>query len=158
MKYIKSFNESRNDTIQEIRDFCGENLVYLKDEGFEYYTDLDIMADENEFFLYINGTRNVKFNDILPDFLTFIELLSEKVDINCIDVKFYINNDKFELTDKVKLYNYRIQKSIDELFDNKFNKDIYKIPSLISIELILKKKKVPFLNKVKSFFSNYTSK
>ena len=153
MKHIKSFNESRNDVIEEIKDFCNDNLVYLKDEGFEYYTDLDIMWDDNEFFLYIKSTRNIKFDDILPDFLTFIELLSEKVNINYIDVKFYINNDKYRVNNRVKLYGYENHKNIDELLNSDFDNINYKIPSKIIIQLTLEKKKVPFLNRIKSFFS-----
>jgi hypothetical protein len=35
MKYIKSFNESKNISLDSIRDLCESRLVYLLDEGFK---------------------------------------------------------------------------------------------------------------------------
>lgn len=35
MKYIKNFNESRNISLDSIRDLCESRLVYLLDEGFK---------------------------------------------------------------------------------------------------------------------------
>lgn len=158
MKHLIGFNESVGDFTKEIRDFCTKNLSYLQDEGFEYYTDIDLMGGEDdELFLHINGTKSIKFIDILPDFLPFVELLSEKVDINYIEAKFYINNDK--LVKKVKLQDFpRSRRSkevlnLDKLLNGDFTEPIYNIPSIILIKFELKKKKVPFLNRIKSFFS-----
>lgn len=159
MKHIKSFNESKKDEFAvELREFCKNNLAYLIDEGFEYYTDF---CGDDEFLLYINSSKNVKFNDILPDFIPFVELLSEKVNINGnISIGFYnISDDSMYGYDPDLHRNISgssrketVELTIDQILNDELNNPIFNIPYIITIKIDLEKKKVSTLNRIKSFF------
>ena len=149
MKYIKSFNESIGDFAKEVRQLCDDTLAYLKDEGFTYLTDLD---NDGEALLYINGSKEVKFVDILPDLQPFIELLSEISIIKDIDVSFYFKNKKF-LWYLQGSNHAKVILTIDKILNGEFDEPTYNTPAVIIFRFELEKKKVPFLNKIKSFFS-----
>ncbi len=151
MKYIKSFNESIGDFAKEVRQLCDDTLAYLKDEGFTYLTDLD---NDGEALLYINGSKEVKFVDILPDLQPFIELLSEISIIKDIDVSFYFKTlNGYELRDSARSRNAKVILTVDKILNSEFDEPIYNIPGIIIFRFELEKKKVPFLSKIKSFFS-----
>jgi hypothetical protein len=151
MKYIKSFNESIGDFAKEVRQLCDDTLAYLKDEGFTYLTDLD---NDGEALLYINGSKEVKFVDILPDLQPFIELLSENTIFNEIEIKFYFKTRYgYVLSSSTKSRNAKEILTVDKILNDEFDEPIYNTPGIISFRFELKKKKVPFLNKIKSFFS-----
>ena len=151
MKYIKSFNESIGDFAKEVRQLCDDTLAYLKDEGFTYLTDLD---NDGEALLYINGSKEVKFVDILPDLQPFIELLSEISIIKDIDVSFYFKTlNGYELRDSARSRNAKAILTVDKILNSEFDEPIYNTPGIISFRFELEKKKVPFLSKIKSFFS-----
>ena len=151
MKYLKSFNESITDFAKEVRKLCDDSLAYLKDEGFTYLTDLD---NDGETLLYINGSKEVKFVDILPDLQPFIELLSEISIIKDIDVSFYFKIlNGYELSDTTRSRNAKTILTIDKILNGEFNEPIYNTPVVIIFRFELEKKKVPFLSKIKSFFS-----
>lgn len=85
MKYLKRFNESK----KSIKDFCEEYLAYLIDEGFEcvYYDTLNGQERENK----IIDIKNVIYSgffwkDVKNEILPFLEVCSEKYDINCVKV------------------------------------------------------------------------
>lgn len=146
MKYIKSFNESIGNFIKEVDQLCYDSLVYLKDEGFIYHTD---PYNDYELLLYINGTKEVKFVDILPDLQPFIELLSENVMVKGIEANFYFKTHKYNfIGDRVKEVF-----TVDKLLNDEFDGPVYNTPTIISIRFELGRKKVPFSNKIKSFFS-----
>jgi hypothetical protein len=151
MKYIKSFNESIGDFAKEVRQVCDDSLAYLKDEGFTYITDLD---NDGEALLYINGSKEVKFVDILPDLQPFIELLSEISIIKDIDVSFYFKTlNGYELRDSARSRNAKSILTVNQILNDEFDKPIFNIPGIIIFRFELEKKKVPFLRKIKSFFS-----
>jgi hypothetical protein len=151
MKYIKSFNESIGDFAKEVRQVCDDSLAYLKDEGFTYITDLD---NDGEALLYINGSKEVKFVDILPDLQPFIELLSEISIIKDIDVSFYFKTlNGYELRDSARSRNAKSILTVNQILNDEFDKPIFNIPGIIIFRFELEKKKVPFLSKIKSFFS-----
>ena len=151
MKYIKSFNESIGDFAKEVRQLCDDTLAYLKDEGFTYLTDLD---NDGEALLYINGSKEVKFVDILADLQPFIELLSEISIIKDIDVSFYFKTlNGYELRDSARSRNAKVILTVDKILNSEFDEPIYNIPGIIIFRFELEKKKVPFLSKIKSFFS-----
>ena len=151
MKYIKSFNESIGDFSKEVRQVCDDSLAYLKDEGFTYITDLD---NDGEALLYINGSKEVKFVDILPDLQPFIELLSEISIIKDIDVSFYFKTlNGYELRDSARSRNAKSILTVNQILNDEFDKPIFNIPGIIIFRFELEKKKVPFLSKIKSFFS-----
>lgn len=163
MIHLKSFNEeNRFSDIDIVKDLCSKNLAYLLDEGFTYNTDLDITANENEFLLYINGTKDVTFNEILPDLIPFVELLLEIVDIKDLDANFYFKkfkNNPYEIDDNVNFLNYpnsrvyREKIKIDNLLNGEFKGNVYNIPGLLKFSFILTTKKKPFRKTIKSFFS-----
>lgn len=151
MKYIKSFNESIGDFAKEVRQLCDGSLAYLKDEGFTYLTDLD---NDGEALLYINGSKEVKFVDILPDLQPFIELLSEISIIKDIDVSFYFKTlNGYELRDSARSRNAKVILTVDKILNSEFDEPTYNTPAVIIFRFELEKKKVPFLSKIKSFFS-----
>ena len=151
MKYLKSFNESITDFAKEVRKLCDDSLAYLKDEGFTYLTDLD---NDGETLLYINGSKEVKFVDILPDLQPFIELLSEISIIKDIDVSFYFKTlNGYELSDTTRSRNAKTILTIDKILNGEFNEPIYNTSVVIIFRFELEKKKVPFLSKIKSFCS-----
>jgi len=154
MKHIKSFNESLSDFIGYVKKFCSENLSYLQDEGFTYHTDIDFVGGEDdECLLYINGSKEIKFIDILPDLQPFIELLSDNVLIEEIEVTYYLKSlNGYELPNRRSRKN-KEKITIEKILSGEFDEPVYNIPVIISFRLELKKKKVPFLNKIKSFFS-----
>ena len=129
MKYIKSFNESIGDFAKEVRQLCDDTLAYLKDEGFTYLTDLD---NDGEALLYINGSKEVKFVDILPDLQPFIELLSEISIIKDIDVSFYFKTlNGYELRDSARSRNAKVILTVDKILNIEFDEPIYNIPGII---------------------------
>ena len=159
MKHIKSFNESKRFSFaNELREFCKNNLAYIVDEGFEYYID---SVNDGEILLFINGSKYIKFNDILPDFIPFIELLSEKVDIiNDISISFYnIPDDTTygydsDLRRNISGSSKRevVNLTIDRILNDELVNPIFNIPSIISIRIELQKKKISTLSRIKSFF------
>ena len=151
MKYIKSFNESIGNFTKEVIQLCDDSLAYLKDEGFDMPY---IGKHDDEALLYINGSKEVKFVDILPDLQPFIELLSEISIIKDIDVSFYFKTlNGYELRDSYRSRNFKKILTVDEILNSEFDEPIYNIAGIISFRFELKKKKVPFLNNIKSFFS-----
>lgn len=53
MKYLKKFNESNSDKVEEIKKFCEDNLAYLIDAGFSLkYADYS--SDDNRDLLNID--------------------------------------------------------------------------------------------------------
>lgn len=152
MKHIKSFNESKGFSFtNELREFCKNNLAYIVDEGFEYYTD---SVNDGEILLFINGSKYIKFNDILPDFIPFIELLSEKVDINDITVRFHKQDFSQKPSDWLNsiFWELSLTMKVDEILSDELVNPIFNIPSIISIRIELQKKKISTLSRIKSFF------
>lgn len=161
MKHLKSFNESVTNFAKEVRQLCDDSLSYLKDEGFEYYTDFIGMtrANYDEILLFINGSKEIKFVDILPDLQPFIELLSQNTIIKRIEVNFYLKTlNGYELRDSTRSRNAREILTVDKILNGKFDGSsgdyfLYNIPSIISFSFQLEKKRAPLLNRIKSFFS-----
>ena len=85
MKYLRKFNESYSDDVQE---FCDNNIAYLKDEGYKIY--VNDMGSRIEVSFFMEEWWNTidysltKFNwdDVKEDFIPFIELFNEKYSIN----------------------------------------------------------------------------
>ena len=84
MKYLKRFNESK----KSIKDFCDEYLAYLIDEGFEcvYYDTINDQERDNKIIDIKNTNSGFFWKDVKNDILPFLEVCSEKYDINCIKV------------------------------------------------------------------------
>ena len=152
MKHIKSFNESKRFSFaNELREFCKNNLAYIVDEGFEYYTG---SVNDGEILLFISGSKYIKFNDILPDFIPFIELLSEKVDINDITVRFHKQDFSQKTSDWLNsiFWELSLTMKVDEILSDELVNPIFNIPSIISFRIELQKKKISTLSRIKSFF------
>lgn len=92
MKYLRRFNESK----ESIKDFCDEYLAYLIDEGFEcvYYDTLNGQERKNK-IIDIKRPNNVGFfwKDVKNDILPFLEVCSQRYDINCLKV-YTVNQNK----------------------------------------------------------------
>ncbi len=100
MKYLKSYNESIDNKILELQEFCESNLAYLIDDGFQVtvtngqYGNKDstiINIKKNVKMLsrvnsieqlnnnFINGL--FKWDDVKDDFIPFYDILSNKNNI-----------------------------------------------------------------------------
>jgi len=82
MKHLKSFNEKISH--DELKQFCGDYLIYLTDEGFDveirknydgkYYSiSIDKTIDE--------GLQIFEYNDIKDYFIPFLQLLNDNYKI-----------------------------------------------------------------------------
>ena len=96
MKYLKKYNESVDDKLLELQEFCNSYLAYLIDDGF------NIKCNKGNGFLLINIEKNIKmlsrinsvtelnnnfikglfkWDDIKDDFIPFYNILSNKYNI-----------------------------------------------------------------------------
>jgi hypothetical protein len=91
MKYLKSYNESIDNKLLELKEFCESNLAYLVDDGFEVVVSSKLSDfSKGTNLLYINIKKNsntnfinglFKWDDISDDFIPFYHILSSKCDI-----------------------------------------------------------------------------
>jgi hypothetical protein len=68
MKHLKPFNESKENFVEELKDFCETNLAYLLDEGGK----VEVHTFESDTLLQINITNSTWSNikDHMIPFLT----------------------------------------------------------------------------------------
>lgn len=97
MKHLRKFNEAREPWIDvdELRDFCETNLVYLLDEGFEinpnsrnsyippFYIKIYNVDERNESGppLYIRTYNTIEWDNIKDHFIPFISRLNTTYNI-----------------------------------------------------------------------------
>jgi hypothetical protein len=91
MKYLKSYNESIDNKLLELKEFSESNLAYLVDDGFEVVISSklsDFSKEENFLFINIKKYNNTNFinglfkwDDISDNFIPFYHILSSKYNI-----------------------------------------------------------------------------
>jgi len=164
MKYIKSFNESKNIFnigVRKLEEFCKNNLAYLIDVGFTY----DIIASEHtttkrtgstltwkpdpiEYLICIDKEQMFSWDSIKDDFIPFIEFLSETIEPN-----WFVENIKFKYLKPGHQREWPNKDfSFQEVIDDKVNFNVGG-DTIKGIKIYLtKKKKVSTMSKIKSFF------
>ena len=76
MRYIKPFNESKENLIEELKDFCETNLAYLLDEGGK----VEVHTFESDTLLLINIT-NSTWSNIKDHMIPFLIRLKNNYQI-----------------------------------------------------------------------------
>lgn len=96
MKYIKKFNESNIDALEELKDFCESNLAFLLDEEYIiYYTYYKSIYNYTENGTIINPiysvqivNRNINnalyWNDMKDYIIPFLERLSKNYTLHSL--------------------------------------------------------------------------
>lgn len=99
MRHLKRFNESINNSLEEVKKFCNSNLAFLIDAGFKVevfdYTNSPITIVLSKATDPREKNKLYKWNDVKYDFIPFIELLSTKSTF--CDVTFVTRTDKYEM-------------------------------------------------------------
>jgi hypothetical protein len=82
MKYLKKFLLTEKIDINELQNFCSDNLAYLIDEGFEFkikdgngYTYITISKNH---FEQLSNYYTFEWNEIKEDIIPFIIYLYDK--------------------------------------------------------------------------------
>jgi hypothetical protein len=133
MIYLKRFNEGINQgTIDHLRIFCEESLVYLIDSGFSVI----VIPKEEDGKIVIalgnNGKRKYggySWNDIKYDYIAFLEFLKSKYEVlDRVVVRTWINPKGLNIDnegcrvnfDHIQLRTYDQLLNDDDIL-NKFN-------------------------------------
>ena len=110
MKHIKSFNESKDNFEEELREFCETSLAYLIDEGFEvscrdesstnFVGKRQTQEDLIMITLYLPrshnapGLKQFDWNDVKDYYIPFLQLLSRRYELcNWND----LGNEKYDV-------------------------------------------------------------
>lgn len=127
MKYLKKYNESNNNKLLELQEFCNSYLAYLIDDGFKikynYNNVLFINIEKNNELNRINSIKELndnfikglfKWNDIKYDFIPFYENLLQKYNI----MEIYL------LCDTRIIINSKVDITINDILEDKINEKI----------------------------------
>lgn len=102
MKYLKKFNESVDDTLMELQDFCETSLAYLLDDDFEVNVTRIRPKRLNYFSISIGKSvkesrilqlQVFKWDDIKDQIIPFLTHLSKRHELKSLDgfppIEFY---------------------------------------------------------------------
>ena len=80
MKYLRRFNESKKTKIEDLQEFCAENLAYLIDNKFIITVGIGY-PDKFVKEIHIKKYDNSRFdwNDVKYDFIPFMEELLKSI-------------------------------------------------------------------------------
>jgi len=96
MKYLKKFNEdNEHEFRKELKEFCDNYLIYLKEMGFDIKVSWSNFSDyPDSQCIYISlpnehdNSSYFKYADIKDYFIPFINLLNDEFKISA-DIEFY---------------------------------------------------------------------
>jgi len=106
IKYTEFIKESTDNFLEELKQFCNDNIAYLLDEEFKINflrasdNQTIMMFSKGETDPYYGNLREYKpeyiieWNDIKDDFIPFIELLDERYKITKVRIQ---QNNKFKM-------------------------------------------------------------
>lgn len=92
MKYIRPFNESKENLVEDLQDFCDTSLAYLYDEGYnvslskrdqvKYPEKSHIIVslglpNEN----YVPNYRNFYWDDVKDYYIPFLQMLVRRYEL-----------------------------------------------------------------------------
>jgi len=108
MKHIKRFNESLENYLEQLKDFCESNLVYLLDEGFQlkYYTQ--VMHFPEIRTIKHDGDAGVNVKIMCPNYYK-----SNLPNTHWSEIKDYIIPFLQRLCNEYQLYTYYEEKKFD---------------------------------------------
>jgi hypothetical protein len=84
MKYIRPFNESKENLVEELQDLCDSYFAYLYDEGFEIRISTGLLEEICIKLCKPNNdgpTYNFSWDEIKDYFIPFLQRLLTKVDL-----------------------------------------------------------------------------
>ena len=128
MIYLKKFNESNSNKVEEIKKFCEENLAYLIDAGFSLkYLDysshdnrellnIDYQSIGLNVFLVRNST--FKWDEVVNDFVPFLQMLDDKYGL--IKLKPTSSRDKYSRKCSIMFHdNFTYRYTLDDLINDR---------------------------------------
>jgi hypothetical protein len=68
MIYLRRFNESLENYLDQLKDFCESNLVYLLDEGFQLKYDTQMIHFPEIRTIKQNGDAGVNVKIMCPNY------------------------------------------------------------------------------------------
>jgi hypothetical protein len=111
VRYLKTFERSYYFNPYEVKKFCQDNLMYLLDDGFIINTHSNL----TNIYIGIKKDIGFKWYDIKYDFITFLELLDDKYNIQFGDRQFG-DSDIIRFTDVDNITtNFNIKKLIEDV-------------------------------------------
>jgi len=87
MRYIKKFNESNIDTLDELKDFCESNLAFLLDEEYSTiynYTENGMNPIYSVQIVSRNINNALYWNDMKDYIIPFLERLSKNYTLHSL--------------------------------------------------------------------------
>lgn len=120
MKHIKRFNESLESYLEQLKDFCESNLVYLLDEGFKLKYDTDPMNFPELLVIKHRGDAGVNVRIMCPNYRK-----SNLPNTHWSDIKDYIIPFLQRLCNEYKLYTYYEKKEFDQKKNEIVKEDKY---------------------------------
>lgn len=118
MKHIKKFNESLENHLEQLKDFCESNLVYLLDEGFQLKYDTQVIHFPEIRTVRHDGDAGVNIKIMCPNYRknNFFDnngALVSVVNTYWSDIKDYIIPFLQRLCNEYQLYTYYEEKKFD---------------------------------------------
>lgn len=113
MKYLLKFNEDVSDEyeLNQLKEFCNENLVSLIDEGYYLFFD-ESELNGVKIFLSNDEKQKFKWSDVKDEFLPFLEILISKY--NVYDDEIYFN----------MFYHKNVRTNVNDLLLNEGNNEL----------------------------------
>ncbi len=127
MKYLKKFNESNSNKVEDVKKFCNENLAYLIDAGFYLmYSTSSSFIDKQKGILPKQCSISLhkhsgfmKWDEIVDDFVPFLQILNNKYEL----VKLEPTSKRDKYSKKCSFifndYNYLYRYSLDDLINDR---------------------------------------
>ena len=140
MRYIKKFNESNIDTLDELKDFCESNLAFLLDEEYSTiynYTENGMNPIYSVQIVSRNINNALYWNDMKDYIIPFLERLSKNYTLHSLvndSHQIYIGIKYIEQSISVPQIILR-EFSYNNIINDKVNIDdkIYSIKILVQI-------------------------
>ena len=137
MKYLKKFNESNSDKVEEIKKFCEDNLAYLIDAGFslkyaDYSSDdnrdllnidyqsigLNVFLVRNSTNVFTNHFSAFNWDEVVNDFVPFLQMLDDKYGL--IKLKPTSSRDKYSKKCSIMFHdNFTYRYTLDDLINDR---------------------------------------
>ncbi len=109
MKHIKRFNESLENYLDQLKDFCESNLVYLLDEGFQLKYDTQVMHFPEIKTIKQDGDAGVNVKIMCPNYRK-----NNLPNTHWSEIKDYIIPFLQRLCNEYQLYTYYEEKEFDQ--------------------------------------------
>lgn len=109
MIYLRKFNESLENYLDQLKDFCESNLVYLLDEGFQLKYDTQVMHFPEIRTIKHDGDAGVNVKIMCPNYRK-----NNLPNTHWSEIKDYIIPFLQRLCNEYQLYTYYEEKEFDQ--------------------------------------------